>query len=316
MAAPEISIVIPVFNEEGNLPRLFKRLTAVMDATGRGWEVIFVNDGSRDNSSALLAGFHQARPRHVRVVEFNRNYGQHTAILAAFERVRGKMILTLDADLQNPPEEIPKFIDAFEKGYDTIGGVRVQRKDSGFRRYASRIINHFREWTTDIRMADQGCMMRAYSKSVVEAVNASDERHTFIPALAHIFASRPHEISIDHSEREVGESKYSLLKLIRLNFDLITGFTLVPLHLFTLVGCLASGMSLFLVGVLLFRRFIYPGASEAEGVFTLFAILFVLVSIVITGIGLIGEYVGRIYQVVQQRPRYIIKTVLDTPDER
>ena len=306
-----LSVVIPVFNEEKNLTKLVERVSKTLDAGGKSWELILVDDGSRDKSRALLAQLQKKKPSRLRVILLNRNYGQHMAIIAGFEQVRGEVIVTLDADLQNPPEEIPKLLAAYEKGYDSIGGVRQNRRDTFFRRYASRLINRMREWITDIKMEDHGCMLRAYSRPVVQAIVSSNERHPFIPALAHRFASNPVEIPVGHAERQAGVSQYNLLKLLRLNFDLITGFTLVPLHVFTFVGFFSCMMSLGLVGVLLFRRFIYPGAAEVEGVFTLFAILFFLISVVIAGIGLIGEYVGRIYQVVQQRPRFIVEKILE-----
>lgn len=316
MNAVYCSVVIPVYNEEANLRPLFERLTQTMDAHGKPWEVIFTNDGSVDASGQLLRQFHADRPQEVRVIDFNGNYGQHMAIMAAFERVRGDVIVTLDADLQNPPEEIPKLLALFEQGYDAIGGHRKKRQDDVGRKLASRLINFVREWTTDIRMTDQGCMLRAYSRAVVNAIALSGERSTFIPALAYKFAARPGEVEVEHAERAAGESKYSYYKLIRLNFDLITGFTLVPLQLFTLLAMVCAAGNLGLVGILLFRRFIYPGASEAEGVFTLFAILFFLVSVCMLGIGLIGEYVGRAYQCVQERPRYVIREILETPSSQ
>ncbi|GAB4245637.1 MAG: glycosyltransferase [Candidatus Methylacidiphilales bacterium] len=310
MADPAVSVVIPVFNEQANLPRLFKRLGSVLDKLDRSAEIVFVNDGSRDGSQALLEEFHTLRPTQVAIIEFNRNYGQHMAVMAGFEQARGGIIVTLDADLQNPPEEIPKLLAAIDAGHDSVGGRRVKRQDSFFRRIASRTINHLRESITDIRMDDQGCMLRAYTREVIDAVVSCHERATFIPALAYRFSKNPCEVDVAHEARQAGTSKYSLLRLARLNFDLITGFSLVPLHLFTGLGILSATGSLVLVGILFFRRFIYPGASEAEGVFTLFAILFFLVSVLILGIGLIGEYVGRIYQVVQQRPRFVIHKIV------
>ena len=316
MASIYASIVIPVFNEEGNLSELFRRLTAVLDGLKRPYEIIFVNDGSYDESKKILDGFFKERPAQVRIIDFNGNYGQHMAIIAAFERVRGEVIVTLDADLQNPPEEIPKLLEAFEKGHDAVGGFRANRHDNLGRRSASKVINWFREISTDIKMSDQGCMLRAYSRRIVDAIASTGERSTFIPALAYKFASNPGEVEVEHRERSVGKSKYSLYKLVRLNFDLVTGFTLVPLQLFTLAGLLCSGGSLLLVCVLLFRRFIYPGEAEAGGLFTLFAILFFLVSVAVLGIGLIGEYVGRAYQAVQQRPRYVVKELLENLDSQ
>lgn len=301
----EISVIIPVYNEEGNLAPLFKRLCKSMDEIGRPWEVIFINDGSRDASGTLLRDYQKERPDVVRIIDFNGNFGQHTAIIAGFERAKGDIVVTLDADLQNPPEEIGKLIKKIDEGYDVVGAYRKTREDSFFRKYASKLVNFARDKMTNIRMKDQGCMLRAYKKNVVDGIIHTNERSLFIPALAYTLASNPTEVEVEHSERLSGESKYNLYRLIRLNFDLITGFTLVPLQVFTIGGFLASLGSLALVIVLLFRRFFL--GSEAEGVFTLFAILFFLVSVAIVGIGLIGEYVGRIYQVVQARPKYIIK---------
>ncbi len=305
------SVVVPVYNEAENLKPFFDRLFPVMEKYGKPWEVIFTNDGSVDASGDILRKFHEEHSKNVRVIYFNGNYGQHMAVMAAFERVRGEVIVTLDADLQNPPEEIPRLLALYEQGYDAIGGRRKDRQDSWARKNASRVINRLREWMTDIKMTDQGCMLRAYSRDVVKAITRSAERSTFIPALAYRFASKPGEVEVEHAERQEGESKYSYYKLIRLNFDLITGFTLVPLQLFTLFSMCCAGGSLLLFSVLFFRRFIYPGTPEAEGLFTLFAILFFLISVCMVGIGLTGEYVGRTYQCVQQRPRYVLKEILE-----
>lgn len=304
----DISVVIPIYNEEGNLATLFARLCKAMDALGKSWEVIFVNDGSKDASGALLRDYQKQRPDVVRIIDFNGNFGQHTAITAGFERAKGGTIVTLDADLQNPPEEIHKLIEKIDEGYDVVGAYRKTREDSLFRKYASKLVNFARDKMTSIRMKDQGCMLRAYKRNVVEGIIQTNERSLFIPALAYTLAANPTEVEVEHAERLAGESKYSVYKLIRLNFDLITGFTLVPLQMFTIGGFVASLGSLALVAILLFRRF-FMGA-EAEGVFTLFAILFFLISVAIVGIGLIGEYVGRIYQVVQARPKYIIRETI------
>lgn len=255
-----------------------------------------------------MRDYQKQRPDVVRIIDFNGNFGQHTAITAGFERAKGGTIVTLDADLQNPPEEIHKLIEKIDEGYDVVGAYRKTREDSLFRKYASKLVNFARDKMTSIRMKDQGCMLRAYKRNVVEGIVQTNERSLFIPALAYTLAANPTEVEVEHAERLAGESKYSVYKLIRLNFDLITGFTLVPLQMFTIGGFIASLGSLALVAILLFRRF-FMGA-EAEGVFTLFAILFFLISVAIVGIGLIGEYVGRIYQVVQARPKYIIRETI------
>ena len=309
MSLPVLSIVIPVYNEEDVLAALFARLYPVLDAHGEPYEIVFVNDGSVDRSAQILADQFRVRPDVTRVVLFNGNFGQHMAILAGFEHVRGEIAITLDADLQNPPEEIPKLVAAVRAGHDYVGTYRHARQDSAFRRIASRAMNAIRERTTRIHMTDQGCMLCAYDRALVDTINACQEVNTFIPALAYTFAANPTEIEVSHEARFAGESKYSLYSLIRLNFDLVTGFSTVPLQLFSLIGtvlALASG-ALFLL--LLARRFLF--GAEVEGVFTLFALQFFLTGIMLFGVGLMGEYVGRIQQEVRRRPRYRISAVLE-----
>lgn len=309
---PTISVVVPVYNEQENLETLFTRLTHTLDAFGKPYEILFTNDGSRDRSGTLLREFHRRRPREVRVIDFNGNFGQHMAIMAAFERVRGDVVVTLDADLQNPPEEIPKLLAAYAAGHDVIGGYRKDRQDSIFRRYASRLINAFRARITHIQMRDQGCMLRAYSRRIVDLIVSTEETSTFIPALAYSYAANPTEVEVEHAARAAGTSKYSLYKLIRLNFDLMTGFSIVPLQLFTLFGMVLSVFSGLFVVYLFIRRLVI--GPEAEGVFTLFAILYFLVAVGILGLGIIGEYIGRIYQEVRRRPRFVIREVVEKLD--
>lgn len=311
--APEVSVVIPVYNEEAVLPQLFARLYPALDALGTSYEVIFVNDGSADRSAALLREQFQRRPEVTRVVLFNRNYGQHMAIMAGFERCRGERIVTLDADLQNPPEEIGKLLAAMDAGHDYVGSIRRMRQDKLWRRAASRAMNKLRERTTRIRMTDQGCMMRAYSRDIVRAIVASREVSIYIPALAYTFAARPTEVEIAHEERAAGKSKYSLYRLIRLNFDLVTGFTIAPLQIYSMLGMLVSAVSLFFFALLAIRRLVY--GPEGEGVFTLFSIEFLLLGMALLGIGILGEYVGRIYQQVRERPRYMVQAVLESEPE-
>jgi len=301
------SVVVPVYNEEKNLPELLRRLTAVMDAAGSPYELVFVDDGSRDGSLAVLKEAAAARPDRVRVLELARNFGQHQAILSAFENVSGDVVVTLDADLQNPPEEIPKLLAKISEGYDVVGGVRQNRQDSFLRRAASALVNRVTVNITRMQITDFGCMLRAYSRDVVEEINRCDESSTFIPALAQSFARRPTEVPVAHAPRLHGESAYSLYRLIRLNFDLMTGFSLVPLQVFGLLGALVAvgGVGF---GLFLFVRRLFIGA-EVEGVFTLFAILFTLLGIAMAGLGLVGEYVGRIYQQVRGRPRFRIRRV-------
>ncbi len=312
MSQPSVSIVIPVYNEEDGLAALFERLYPALDALGRSYEVIFVNDGSRDRSAAILADQFHCRPDVTRVILFNGNFGQHKAILAGFAHSRGQQIVTLDADLQNPPEDIRLLLDAMDQGHDYVGSIRRSRNDAAWRHYASRAMNRLREKITRIKMTDQGCMLRAYNRRIIDTINQCQEMNTYIPALAFSFAQNPTEVIVGHEERFAGESKYSLYSLIRLNFDLMTGFSIVPLQWFSLFGMIVSGLSGLLFVILAGRRLIL--GPEEGGLFTLFALMFFLIGIGLFGIGLLGEYVGRIYQEVRQRPRYLITAILERTD--
>lgn len=312
---PYISIVIPVYNEEANLETLFQRLTTTMDHLGKPYEVILTDDGSRDRSVTLLHALHQRRPEVIRVIEFNGNFGQHMAIMAGFEKVRGEIIITMDADLQNPPEEIPKLVAAMEAGHDVVNTHRLGRQDSWWRLFVSRAHNKVREWMMPkLKMRDEGCMLRAYSRHIVDLMASTEEMTTFIPALALNYATNPTEVGVNHESRHGGTSNYTLYGLIRYNFDLVTGFSVFPLQVFTLLGILVS-LGSFLFVVFLFVRRLIVG-PEVQGVFTLFAILFFLVGIVLLGLGIVGEYIGRIYQEVRKRPRFVIRRVVEGVPEK
>lgn len=303
----KVSVVVPVYNEEGNLPALLPRLLPVLKSLDRPAEVVFVDDGSRDRSLDVLRQAAAENPGVIKVVELVRNAGQHMAIMAAFTATDGEYIITLDADLQNPPEEIPKVVARMDAGYDVVGTVRARRKDTFFRRAASRLVNRTTALLTGMKLNDYGCMLRGYHRDVVNVMMASDEVSTFIPALAQQYARRPVEIDVEHAERSAGESKYSLYKLIRLNFDLMTGFSVVPLQLFTLFGFIVAVFG-FGFGVFLLIRRLLTGA-EAEGLFTLFSLAFLVMGVQMAGIGVVGEYIGRIYQQVRGRPRFLIRRV-------
>ena len=305
---PEISVVIPVFNEEENLRELGERLIRTLTAMGRPFEIIFVDDGSTDGSWEILADLNQQYPQNIRALQFHRNFGQHQAIFAGFQASRGQVMVTLDADLQNPPEEIPRLVAKLDEGYDTVGGWRENRQDSIFRRLPSQLVNYVMSRVTGVKLRDYGCMLRAYRRSVVDSINQCQESSSFIPALANLFAQRVAEIPVGHAERERGKSKYGIIKLLRLNFDLMTGFSNLPIHLVGFMGVSIAFLGL-LFGFMLIIRRIFVG-PEVEGVFTLFAILFVFVGLNTLGLALIGEYVGRIYREVRGRPRFVVRQTL------
>jgi undecaprenyl-phosphate 4-deoxy-4-formamido-L-arabinose transferase len=314
---PYLSVVIPVYNEEENLEELGDRLLRTLHDLSRPFEIIFVDDGSSDRSWETLICLHVSHPDHIRAIQFHRNFGQHQAVFAGLSAARGQIMITLDADLQNPPEEIPKLVAKIEEGYDAVGGWRENRRDSWFRRLPSYVVNRVMSWVTGVRLRDYGCMLRAYRREVVDSLNQCHESSSFIPALANLYARRVAEIPVAHAERERGQSKYSLFKLIRLNFDLLTGFSHFPIHAVGAMGIAIAALGLAF-GLFLFIRRLFVG-PEVEGVFTLFAILFVFVGLNTLGLALIGEYVGRIYKEVRGRPRFVIRQTLGTEskyDER
>jgi undecaprenyl-phosphate 4-deoxy-4-formamido-L-arabinose transferase len=276
-----------------------------MDGRGEPYEIILVNDGSRDGSLAILKDWALRRADRIRVLDLSHNFGQHQAILAGFRDVTGDVAVTLDADLQNPPEEIPKLLTKIAEGHDVVGGVRRGRQDPLFRRLASLAVNRLTMAITRMKLSDFGCMLRAYSRDIVDEINECDEASTFLPALGQAFARRPVEVEVAHAPRSAGESAYSLYRLIRLNFDLMTGFSVVPLQLVSLLGTLVA-LGGIAFGVFLFVRRLVVGA-EVEGVFTLFSILFTVLGVAMAGIGIVGEYVGRIYQQVRGRPRFRVR---------
>ena len=248
MAAPALSVVIPVYNEEAVLPALFARLYPA-----------------------------------------------------------------LDADLQNPPEEIAKLLAKMDEGHDYVGSIRRMRQDAAWRRWASKAMNRMRERITHIKMTDQGCMLRAYDRPIIDAIRASREVSTYIPALAYSFSQNPAEVEVEHEERHAGESKYSLYKLIRLNFDIVTGFSVMPLQLFSLFGIFISLVSLGTYVVVIIQRIV---SGTADGLWVIWdrdILQFFLTGMVLFGLGLIGEYVGRIYQQVRERPRFLIQAILEKP---
>ena len=305
----DLSVLIPVYNEEDVLGLLFERLYSVMDTMERSFEVLFVNDGSSDNSAAILTQQFEKRPDVTRVVSLSSNAGQHAALIAGFEHARGKFIITLDADLQNPPEEIPAIVSEMDKGFDYVGSIRASRHDSAWRHYASRLMNSLREKITNIHMTDQGCMLRGYSRDIAMDIAGSNESRTFIPALAYLYAANPTEITVAHEERAAGQSKYSLFKLIQLNFDLVTSFSSLPLQLISYTGIVVSILSFLFVVYLAFRRIFY--GPEVEGVFTLFGITIFLIGLLLFSVGMLGEYIGRINGLVRRRKRFRVASVLE-----
>lgn len=304
---PVISILVPLLNEEESLPELNERLRSSLEGFGKSYELIYINDGSTDTSQELLESFRNDDAR-IKIIEFNRNYGQHMALFAGFERAQGEIIVTIDADLQNPPEEIPRLVSKMDDGYDVVATYRRMRQDSLFRKLPSFIVNKITSRLVGVKLRDYGCMLRAYSRSVINSINMCQESSSFIPALANTYAKKIVEIEVGHEERKKGTSKYSLFQLLRLNFDLMTGFSLLPIQWIGMLGVIIAAFGLAFAAFLLIRRLVV--GPESEGLFTLFAVLFFFMGIQILTLGIIGEYIGRIFQEVRRRPRFIIRKEL------
>jgi undecaprenyl-phosphate 4-deoxy-4-formamido-L-arabinose transferase len=308
----KVSVVIPVYNEQDSLPELIRRTSEACSQLFMAWEILLVDDGSSDRSPEMLTAAAEEPGSHVVAVLLNRNYGQHSAIMAGFNHVSGDLIITLDADLQNPPEEIPRLVAKAQEGYDVVGTVRQNRQDSWFRKRASRLINNLIQRTTGKAMGDYGCMLRAYRRHIIDAMLNCHERSTFIPILANTFARRAIEIPVLHAEREFGDSKYSLMKLINLMYDLVTCLTTTPLRMLSVFGSLIALAGFALSLLLIVLRLFFGPEWSGDGVFMLFAVLFIFIGAQFVGMGLLGEYIGRIYNDVRARPRYFIQRVVNS----
>jgi undecaprenyl-phosphate 4-deoxy-4-formamido-L-arabinose transferase len=303
----KISVLIPVFNEEETIPHLCEKVFTSLKSLKRSWEVVFIDDGSTDDSLELLKKERQKYSDKMVIVELDGNFGQHQALVAGMSAAHGEYMITLDADLQNPPSEVLKVEAEMEKGFDYVGTIRVDRNDKFWRKFLSKINNRIREAITNIKITDQGCMLRGYHRRIVNLILKSEESSVYLPALGYNFSRKPTEIEVQHDAREYGKSKYSFYRLLRLNFDIMTVYSLVPLQMFSLVGIVIAFISAGFFVLLMVRR-IWMG-PEAEGLFTLFSLQFFFIGVCLFGIGILGEYVGRIYSEVRRRPRFLIRQV-------
>ena len=313
--APEVSVVIPIYNEEAALPALFARLYPALDALGRSYELVLVDDGSRDRSPALLHDQFDRRPDVTRVVYLLTNFGQHMAVLAGFERSRGERRCRVARFDSCRRSRNPRRSARAACRFPPAGSAGPRPWSPRRRRAASQAINRLRERLTRIRMTDHGCMLRAYSRSIVDTINRSSEVNTFVPALAYLYARKPTEIEVRHEERAAGASQYSLGRLIKLNFDLITGFSVRPLQIFSTIGMTVSIGSVVLYVAVLLYYLVHSGFREALAhLWDRDVLEFFLIGVVLFGMGLIGEYIVRIYEQVRARPRYLVAAVLEKRD--
>jgi glycosyltransferase involved in cell wall biosynthesis len=315
----DVSVVIPLLNEKGNVEPLYEQLVAVLAATGKTFEIIFIDDGSTDGTFLALKALY-ARDPHVRVMRFRRNFGQTAAFSAGFDMAMGAVIVTMDGDRQNDPADIPRLLEKVDEGYDVVSGWRVHRKDGLIRRVPSQAANALISAMTGVRLHDYGCSLKAYKAEVVKNTRLYGEMHRFIPALASWMGIQVAEIPVNHYPRTWGRSKYGISRTIRVILDLITvkfflGYGTRPIQIFGLIGiaCLALGS---LIGAYLTVLKVFFGASLSDRPLLLLAVLMVVLGVQLITMGLIGELVVRVYYEVQNKPIYAKRDVLDATADR
>jgi glycosyltransferase involved in cell wall biosynthesis len=313
--APYLSVVVPIFNEEESIPTLYTRLTEELDALGRGYEIIAVDDGSRDRSFAILRDMALADPR-LRVVRFRRNFGQTAAFSAGFDRARGQVIVTIDADLQNEPADIGALLEKMSEGYDVVSGWRERRQDPFLnRRLPSMIANGLISRVTGVALHDYGCSLKAYRSEVLRGIHLYGELHRFIPAIASWQGTAVAEMPVRHSPRRFGKSKYGINRTVRVLLDLLTVRFLLsygtrPMQIFGLLGLLSMLLGALVAGYLTAIKFI-DGAAIANRPLLLLAVLLIVLGVQFISLGLIGELVVRTYYEAQSKSIYVVREELN-----
>ncbi|MBI2421396.1 MAG: glycosyltransferase [Candidatus Hydrogenedentes bacterium] len=305
--SPEISVVVPIYNEEATIPELYRRLTAALEAFGRSYEIIAIDDGSKDRSVHLLREYHAQDPR-FRVVRLMRNYGQSPALYAGFSRTRGQYVVMIDADLQNFPEDIPKLIEKLEEGYDMVSGFRKDRKDGLMRHLFSRSINYVINRITRQPLSDYGCALKAFRRELVDHLGTFTHRCRYLPVDAAWVGGAVAEVEVRHAERTQGESKYGILKLVQTAFDLLTGITVAPLQFIGLSGFGFAAIGFAMSLRVAYVRLVHGDVHQLESII---AIFFFLAGMQMVATGLMCEYIGRLYVEVQRKPYYIIRDELE-----
>jgi len=313
--APELSVVIPIYNEAPNLEPLYREFTETLTAWGHPYELIFVDDGSIDESFGILEKL-QARDRNVRVVQFRRNFGQTAAFAAGFALARGRLIATADGDLQNDPHDIPTLVGRIDQGFDIVCGWRKVRKDPWLsRRLPSTLANRLISWATGVRLNDYGCSLKVFRAEVVKPLRLYGEMHRFLPALASEMGVRIAEMPVNHRARVHGRSKYGISRTIRVMLDLLTVKFLVsystrPLQIFGLFGFTFGALGVALLGYLAVSRLLGHSSLTERTATVLFGILLVFTGLQLVTLGLLAEMQARTYHESQGKPVYVIRQVL------
>ena len=313
-SAPVISVVIPLLNEEESIPHLYRAVTDAMEAYGRTYEVIVVDDGSRDRSFALLKEIAEQDPRFT-IVRLRRNFGQTAAFSAGFAQARGEVVITMDADLQNDPRDVPLLMAKIDEGFDIVSGWRKDRQDRFWdRRLPSMIANRLISNVTDVQLHDYGCSLKAYRRDVLQHVRLYGELHRFIPALASQVGGTVTEVPVNHHARQYGRSKYGIGRTVRVMLDLITVWFLGtyatrPIHVFGTIGLLSVGMGLLTGFYLTFLKIFFDQDIGGRPLLLL-AVLLVVIGVQLITMGLLGEMVIRTYYESQAKPIYYVRDIV------
>ncbi len=300
-----ISTVVPIYNEQANLPELRRRLAAALDATGHAWEIVFVNDGSADASAALLRSFVEQDER-IRAVELSRNFGHQPAITAGIHAARGDCVVLIDGDLQDPPEVIPAMVEQWEAGHAVVLGERRSRADGGLRGLGFRLFYPLMRRVTDLPSEIDAGIFGLMDRTVVDEFNRLPERNRFIPGLRSWLGFKQTGVPYDRQDRAAGKPKQTLRRLLRYAMDGMISFSFKPLRAATWLGFVVSIVA-FLLGVYYFVDFFASGKEPGSGFTTIILCVLFLGGIQLITIGILGEYVGRIYEEVKQRPLYVVK---------
>lgn len=301
--ALKISVVIPIFNEERSLQELYDRLTATLEKIGESYEVVAVNDGSTDSSVDILRSFREKDPRW-RILILSRNFGQSPALYAGFSEARGDYVFMMDADLQVYPEDLPILYEKLEAGYDMVGGWRVNRHDNPFRKIMSRMLNRYTGHATGFPLHDHGCSLKGFRRQMVKHMVDFSHRCRYLPVDAAMLGGRVAEVQVRHMKRQYGSSRYSLFKLFRTGFDMITTVTILPLQSIGVVGLLSLAGGSLLMLYSFVAALLHGALPRTE--FFLAAFLF-FGGVQLSALGVVCEYVGRIYIESQRKPLFIIQ---------
>ena len=314
-----LSLIVPVYNEQDNLPLLFESIKESMDSLGKTWEVIYVDDGSRDNSLPVLSAQAEKDPEHSRVISFRRNFGQTAAIAAGLDYSQGEIVVLLDADLQNDPRDIPMLLQKLDEGYDLVSGWRKQRKDNAItRNFPSMLANRLISWVTGVQLHDYGCTLKAYRRPVLEGFRLYGEMHRFIPVFANSVGARITEVVVNHQPRRFGKTKYGLERTVKVILDLFTVKFLVsysskPIYLFGGTGMGLMVISAFIMLYLMIRRLFFLVSVTGSPLFQT-SVMFFILGFQSMLMGLIAELLVRTYHESQRKPTYTVRPRINIDD--